>query len=152
MINITYAQNQVDFSKKGRVLIEAGYNLFSGFAGGTGASVFSTEGSSIISFGFDGGYFISENFALKFRLGLLNTGGESLINISGGGKYYIANQIPIELGAGIVTAGGGSAFLGNATVGYGIKLAPNINLEPSIGVLYSGTALFKGGINFAMFL
>jgi len=152
MTTTIYAQNEAGFSKKGRVLVESGYNLFAGFAGGSGATIFVSDGETITSLGFDGGYFISENFALKIRFGLLSATGSTLTNFSGGGKYYIAGRIPVELGAGLITGGGASDFLGNVSVGYGIGLAPNINLEPSVGLLFSEASLFKIGVNFAMFL
>lgn len=155
MTTTAYAQSEANFSKKGRLLIESGYNSFFGFLGGSsGSTILFTEEEAIVNLGIDGGYFLSENLALKIRFGLLSSGGTSLINISGGGKYYIAGKIPVEVGAGIVTIGGGRSFLGNASLGYGVRLAQNINLEPSVGLLFSngGTPLTKLGVNFVMFL
>ena len=140
------------FSKKGRVLIETGYNLVAGFSGGTGISLLvDDDGESITSLGFDGGYFISENFALKFKLGLLSSFG-ALTNFSVGGKYYIGGKVPVEFGAGLLSGGGNSDFLGNISIGYAINLADNITFEPNIGALISNGSLIEFGLSFSMFL
>lgn len=145
------AQSDADFVRKGRILVETGYNIVAGFEGGTGSSILFQDESTITSLGFNGGYFISEDFALKFGLGIISFGG-SLTNFSVGGKYYIAGKAPVEVGAGFITGGGDSQFLGSISIGYGIPLAKNINLEPKIGVLVGDGAIGQFGINFALFL
>lgn len=142
-----------DFSKKGRILVESGYNLVAGLAGGTGLNILvDDDGNTVTSLGIDGGYFISENFALKFKLGLLSANG-SVTNFSVGGKYYIGGRVPIELGIGTLSSGGDSVLLGNFSIGYGIKVAENIFLEPNLGTLLNEEAVnLTTGLKFAMFL
>lgn len=130
-----------DFSRQGKVLVETGYNLVSGLGNGTGISVFTGQGSTLTSIGIDMGYFISEDFALKGKLGLLSGNGATLTNISAGGKYYIAGVAPLSFDLGVLTGGGDSVFLGGASVGYAAKLAPNVYLEPSGGLLYSDSSV-----------
>lgn len=146
------SQDDTEFSRKGRMLIETGYSLFAGFSGGTGLTVFSNDGS-ITSLGFDGGYMLSHNFALKFKLGLLNVSGGNLTNIGVGGKYYFGGKVPLDIGLSTLSSGGNSSFLGNITLGYAIPVAENINLEPSIGALLGeDDGFLRFGLNFSMFL
>lgn len=154
------AQEEPEFVRKGRILVEAGSDIFGGFGGGggTGSSVvFGGGGNTVTNISFDGGYFISENFALKARFGILSGagGGGTSTSFLASGKYYINGRIPVELGAGFLTfgKGSGSAFLGNARVGYAIPLAKNINFEPSLGVLLTnGGAIGQFGLGFSLFL
>ena len=141
------------FQRKGRILVETGYNLFAGFSSGSGLSlILDDDGESITSLGFDGGYFLSENFALKMKLSLLAANG-SLTNFSVGGKYYIAGKVPIELGAGFISFSDDSEFLANLSIGYALDLADNITLEPNLGILTtSDGALLEFGLSFSMFL
>jgi len=142
------------FVRKGRVMVETGYNLFGGlpFGGGTGFTLLTDGESTISSLGFSGGYFVSENFALKF--GYSNLSGDFL-SLSGyqlGGKYY-AGKVPLDFTAGILTGDGQTDFIGNISGGYAIELANNIMLEPSLGLVlteYEANIAFK--VNFAMFL
>ncbi len=69
-----YAQEATPFTKKGKFLIETGYNIIGGLTSGTGISILSGLGGdgSITSLGFDGGTFLSENFALKLKFSLLS--------------------------------------------------------------------------------
>ena len=148
------AQDDSDnFNRKGKILVETGYNLIAGFSSGTGLSLLvDDDGETFTSLGFDGGYFVSENFALKMKLSLLSSFG-SLTNFSVGGKYYAGGRVPIELGAGFLSSGGNSEFLANLSVGYAINLADNIALEPNIGGFTSGDgALLEFGLTFSMFL
>jgi len=141
------------FNRKGRVLVETGYNLVAGFSSGTGLSLFvDEEGNTVTSVGFDGGYFISENFALKMKLSLLSSLG-SITNFQAGGKYYIGGRVPFELSAGLLSGGDNSEFLANLSIGYAINLAENITLEPNIGGLGTGDGiLLEFGMSFSMFL
>lgn len=149
---IALSQEDQPFVRKGKFLVESGYNIVSGLTTGTGISILSDEGFSISSIGFDGGYFTSENLALKFRLGILSADGENLVNFGLGAKYYIAGKVPIEVGLGSLSANGESTLLGNISIGYGLRLADNINLEPSIGLLAEEVGLFQASVKFAMFL
>ena len=75
-VNLISAQNdnqsnnnsdQETFNRKGRVLIETGYNLIGGIpiGDGTGLTSIGDKDESFSGFGFNGGYFLSQNFALK---------------------------------------------------------------------------------------
>lgn len=140
------------FNRKGRLLVETGYNLIAGFSSGSGLTfLIDDDGNTITSLGFDGGYFISENFALKAKLSLLASNG-SLTNFSVGGKYYIGGKVPLELGAGVLSGGNNSQFLGNVSIGYAISIANNIALEPNLGALVGDGAVLEFGLTFAMFL
>jgi len=152
-LSSSMAQDDNGFVRKSRVLVETGYNLVAGFSSGSGLSVLiDSDGETITSLGFDGGYFLSENFALKFRLGLLSSNG-SLTNFGVGGKYYAGGKVPIELVAGAISGGSDSEFLSNLSIGYAINLADNVALEPNIGLLTTGDgAVFEFGFTFAMFL
>lgn len=152
-LSITAQERTNSFDRKGKVLVETGYNLVGGLLGGsTGFYLTSNEGQTITSLGLDGGYFISQNLAIKARLGLLTT-GESLTSFSIGAKYYIAGTIPIDIGVGGFSFIGETVFQGVGTVGYGIRLAPNINLEPKLGVQFiSESTGFTAGVGFSMFL
>ncbi|MEO1438415.1 MAG: hypothetical protein AAFV80_22945, partial [Bacteroidota bacterium] len=143
---------QDGFDRKGRVLIETGYNLVAGFSTGTGGSVILNEGEAITSLAFDGGYFVTRDLAIKGHVSLLATDGNSLVNLGAGAKYYVIGVIPVELTGGILTGSGNSQFLGDFNVGYAIPLAPNIALEPNLGLILQEGSLFQIGARFAMFL
>lgn len=149
----SYQEEGDTFVRKGRFMIETGYNLVGGFGTGTGLSILAAEGESITSLGFDGGYMLSENFALTFKLGLITGDGASLTNIGVGGKYYIAGKVPVSLSLATLSTGDDSTFLGNLSAGYAINLADNITLEPALGIITtSDDGLFEIGATFAMFL
>ncbi|MEM1322329.1 MAG: hypothetical protein AAGG75_18850 [Bacteroidota bacterium] len=141
---------------KGSFMIETGYNVVGGISSGSGFNLISGEGTTILSFGGDFGYFVADNFALKFRLSLLGLfddfDDESLTIISVGGKYYLAGQVPLEASIGVISGFGATELLGNILVGYAIPLAKNINLEPSVGLILSdGDSLFNAKIPFVLF-
>ena len=147
------AQDSDVFTRKGRILIEPGGGLFSIINKGSDFNFYFADGESITSFSVDGGYFLSENFALRGRLGVLAVEGSSLLNLNVGGRYYIAKKVPVQAGVGILAADGTTAIF-DLGVGYGIKLARNINLEPNIN-LYGGPdigPLINLGFRFALFL
>lgn len=143
---------QDGFERKGRVLIETGYNLVAGFSTGTGGSVILNDGEAVTSLGFDGGYFVTRDLAIKGHVSVLAAGGTSLVNLGAGLKYYIIGSIPVELTGGVLTGEGNSQFLGDFNVGYAIPLAPNIALEPNLGLILQEGSLFQIGARFAMFL
>lgn len=143
-----------EFERKGRILVETGVGLTNSIIGGsTGVSLLVQEGETITNFSFEGGYFTTENFAVKGQVGFLAVSGFTLVNLSAGGKYYIMGKIPVELNLGLVTGEGLSEFVGGFGIGYGIRLADNINLEPSIkGLIVSESFAIRIGATFAMFL
>ncbi len=141
-----------DTGRKGKFLVETGYNVIGGLTAGSGASVLIADGETLTSLGADMGYFLGRNFALKFRLAVLSSGGNSITNFGAGLKYYIIGLIPIEAGIGAFGNGDDSVALINLSGGYAIQLASNINLEPSIGIIASdGDILTNLKINFALF-
>lgn len=146
------------FVRKGRVLVESGYNLIGGLPIGAGTGIISiSDGdNSVTGIGFNGGYFISQNFALKLSLTNLGDSDVSLSSFGIGAKYLVAGKVPIDFIIGSVTVDGGNngdITFTTLSIGYGIRLADNINLEPSIGVYGTdddNTGLFS--MNFSMFL
>lgn len=147
------------FDRKGKILVETGYNLIGGLpiGGGTGFTTLTDGDNTINGFGFNGGYFVSQNFALKFSYSTFGTDGSSISSYGVGTKYYIAGKVPIDFGLGIFSAGSGnnsgSDAYGSLTVGYGLSLANNINLEPALGLFADGDTMnVIFNLNFAMFL
>lgn len=151
---VIYSQEEKVFERKGRILVETGYNILGGFNSGTGISTISDQdGNSLSAIGFSGGYFATENLAIKLNIGIL--GGEtSLTSLSFGGKYYIIGKIPVNAEFGYInTDGNETQYIGSFNLGYGLSLADNINLEPYFGALVTeGEAIFNPGVKFAMFL
>lgn len=148
-------ENTESFVRKGRILIETGFNLVGGLpiGGSTGLTSISDGDTSFSGIGFTGGYFVSQNFALKLNYSNLGDGNNSISSIGVGAKYYIAGKVPIDFGLGTFSGGGGDQGYGTLTVGYGIRVAENINIEPALGVFANdddGITTFS--LNFAMFL
>lgn len=156
--NYSFAQSSEDdgeFKRKGRVLVETGYNIVGGINNSTGINTqLDFDGGSITAIGADMGIMLTENLALKFKLGLLNGSGLSITNIAGGVKYYAGGHVPIELTAGILDGGpGSSTFSAALKVGYAANLAQNITLEPALGFLiFDDEAALNFGVTFGMFL
>lgn len=153
----TMNDSEVAFSKKGKILIETGYSILGIFGGGTTFYLINGNNQSISSFGLEGGYFVSDRFAIKGLISRISAGEDNAINTVGVmGKYYIADKAPLELGVRSLDAGGGdNSIIYNLNIGYGIELAPNIYLEPSLGILAGddfGDSITTFKINFAMFL
>ena len=150
--------DQETFNRKGRVLIETGYNLIGGIpiGGSTGLTNIADKDDSFSGFGFNGGYFLSQSFAIKLSYTNLGDRDSSISSLAIGAKYYIVGKVPIEFSLGALTAGNGdSESIGYSTisVGYGIRLADNINLEPTLGIFAGdedGIGTFT--LNFSMFL
>jgi len=144
----------VTFNRKGRVLVETGYNLVGGLpiGGGTGFVSVSDENNNLSGIGFNGGYLISQNFALKLSYSSLSDGNSTISSIGVGGKYYIKGKVPIDFNLGNLSSGGNGAGFGSFSVGYGFRLADNINLEPSLGYFGdSDDGLGTFNLNFSMF-
>lgn len=147
------------FTRKGRVLVETGYNLIGGIgAGGTGFTSYSQNDETITSIGAEGGYFITEDLALKIAISAITANDNTLSSTAIGLKYYIIGKIPVDLTYGRLSNGDDSAGLGNFSVGYAVGLADNITLEPSIGLLFGDEdgigedPVGKFSLKFAMFL
>lgn len=147
-------QQDMTFVRKGKILVETGFNILNPVgSSNTGANLLLFGGNVSTNLGFEGGYFITQNFAIKGRLNLLSIPYNSpIINLGLGGKYYIGGKVPIELMGEVSIFEEAIQFIGATKLGYGIKLAENINLEPSIGVYFAGPFAFSLGANFSLFL
>lgn len=155
--NYSFAQSSDDeeFTRKGKILVETGYNIVGGISNSTGANLqLDFDGGSITALGADMGIMLNNNFALKFKLGLLSANNLSITHITAGAKYYVGGRVPIELMAGILDGGPGSSnFSSSFKVGYAANLAENITLEPAIGLLIlDDEAALSFGISFGLFL
>lgn len=143
--------NGNDFDRTGKIMIETGYTLFGSLIGGTGATIVFEDEVDLRSLTLNGGYFIKENLALRLEMRILSYGGTTF-QLGGGAKYYINGQFPIEGTVGFIDYGI-TRFTGNFRIGYGLALASNINLEPTIGILMLGEENYvQIGLNFALFL
>ena len=141
--------------RKGDILVESGSSLFAfENTSGTGGGLLSINGFSFGNLYLDIGKFITDEFAIKLKGAILYSSNQVAVrNLSIGGKYYIAHKIPLEITAGMVNPFENNIFIGNAKLGYAIPLAPNINLEPSIGLLYIDSSTGTNfSLSFAMFL
>ena len=164
-LSLSAQEEKAAFSRKGKILLETGYNLTGrlGSGGGTGSSTEfgGSGGGALYNFSVEGGYFISDDFALKGRFGISGLGirNGTITNFSAGGKYYIISRIPVELTLGVYALSSDAFFLGNARIGYGISIAENINLEPFVGILFGEDfdpedtkPVGQFGLSFSMFL
>ena len=153
-LSTSQAQDDSGFIRKGRILIETGYSFsFAGIGGNTGLTFASSDGSDIITIGFDGGYFLSEDFALKLKIDRIDIEGTGNTGIGIGGKYYAGGIVPIDVNLTRFSTQGESFLIIGATGGYAIPLAPNINLEPLAGIaINEGETAFQFALKFAMFL
>ena len=155
--NFSFAQNSDEegFVRKGKVLVETGYNIVGVYSSSSGANlIMDFDGGTISAIGADMGIMLTNSMALKFKLGLLSGDGLSLTTISAGGKWYAGGVVPIELTAGILDNGPGSSFFtANLRLGYAARLAENITLEPTIGMqILEEEGVLNFGINFGLFL
>lgn len=156
-LSISQAQDSQEFSKNGRWAIESGAGFLGLIGNNTGSTFLFSEGVTIGTLSFEGGKFISENFVVLAKLSYFTSGDSFDVTTIGlGGKYYAGGIIPIKFGGGanIVSGFGGSEseFIGNVSVGYAAKLAPNIFMEPNIGALFSGDVVAAAAVTFALIL
>ncbi len=152
------AQDNNNFSRKGKILIESGYGILGGYSNGSGVSIVAGN-STISAISTNLGTFVSENMALKLNLSILTGDAPSITNLMAGVKYYISGKAPVELRTGLLSLDSNDFFVSSLTFGYAAKLAPNIYLEPSAGVLLdignfgdngSGNVTFN--VSFAMII
>jgi hypothetical protein len=154
IVNAQDSEESSDYSRKGKFMIETGYSLFlvTGVTSGTGGIVFTQNGTSITALGADMGTFLSEDFALKFKLSYITSLGTELLNLGFGGKYYIAGIAPLEFGVNVFDITDEPSLLGNISIGYAAKMANNIYMEPSFGLLVDedGDTATKIALTFAL--
>lgn len=143
-----------DFDRSGKILVETGFDIIDLLGGsGSGFSLAFNDGETVFNASIDGGYFLTKDFAIKGQLWILSGGNSTFVTVGAGGKYYIKGVIPVELMGSLLTGEGFSEFLGRAKVGYAIRLAPNINLEPTIGgLVFDSDFVTIFGASFSMFL
>ena len=140
------AQSEIEYSRKGKFLFETNYSFASTlFGGSTGLGLIFSEGEALINMGIDCGKFARENFAVKGSFFVLTANGESLVGLSAGFKYYAGGRFIINPSLGILTAGGEREALASLHLGYAVKLANNIYLEPAIGYR-AGVSSGSGGL------
>ncbi len=129
-----YAQTEDEYSRKGKFLVETNYGFVSTiFGGNTGLGLIFSDGETIVNMGIDCGKFTGKNFAIKGSLSVLTAGGESIVSLSAGCKYYVGGSFIINPTFGILTAGEDGRAIASLHLGYAVKLANNIYLEPAIG-------------------
>ena len=148
----TAQEDSTAFVRKDRILVQTGYNLVAGFSKGTGISNLIAEDENLLGIGINAGYFFTENFALTVSLSGFVGEGPNIQNIGLGGKWYASGVIPIEFGLGSTTRGTSSQLTANFNLGYALRLADNVMLEPNAGVLFTDDAQYELGIKFALFL
>lgn len=145
--------SSTDFTRKGKFIVEAGYNLIGGITSGTGISLLSDEGTTLYAVGFDMGTFLTEKLALKGNLSILGIEGDNILSLGIGPKYYIANKIPIDATIGFLNVSDSNTIKFGAGVGYAIKLADNILLEPNVNInIFEDSELFGFKASFVMLL
>lgn len=142
MMSGLFAQSEeTTFLKKGRWLVEQGTNANGLFNDG-----------SIFNINLDMGKFVTENFALKVK-GSVFFGDAEGYSIGLAAKNYFGGKLPFEIGAQYYDQS--EQFLFNANFGYASKLAQNVYLEPSFGIITNedfNDVLFNPKITFAMIL
>ena len=142
-----YSQSDVVPLRKDKYIIETNYSFLSTvFGGNTGFGVAYSGGDAIINLGIDFGKFSTENLALKGSVFLLSADCDAIIGLSGGIKYYAGGRFIINPSFGVLTGGGETALMGSIHLGFAIRLADNIYLEPGVGAraeLADGTGFLE---------
>lgn len=142
MTSSSQAQRDVPFVRKGKLIIETNYSFLSTIIGGSSGFGFATgNGSSLMNIGVDFGKFIGNNSALKGSFSVLSSGEGSLMTFSLGFKGYIGGGFIVNPSGGIITDGDGVGILLGLHLGFAIKLADNIYLEPACGARGDGDGI-----------
>ena len=136
LIFTTYAQDGGGQTDEGNWLIEANTGFGSDVAHGasTGFGLSSTDGTTVWSMGFEGGYFVIDDLALKAGLGYTDLDGFTLFSYKFGAKYYINRQIPVQIdltGASIQDAAENPLWIG-LQGGYAVFLNDYVSIEPGL--------------------
>lgn len=106
----------------------------------------------MLSLNVDGGYFVAKRSAVMLNMGVVTSDGTSIINLGAGFRHYFANKVPVTAEVGLLT-GDLYLFTFGVDVGYSLKLAQNIYLEPNVGYLrFDFANLFVGGFRFSLSL
>ena len=147
-------------TSQGKWLIEAntGFGDQAAHGASTGFGLSTSDGSTLWSIGFEGGYFIIDDLALKAGLGYTDFDGSNLFSYKLGAKYYIISKIPVQLditGASISDFDENPLWLG-LQAGYAIFLNDFVSVEPgirynlSLNEQYSEDGIFEFKIGFAL--
>lgn len=145
LVNLN-AQTDVEYTRKGKFLIESNGGFVSNiFGGNTGIGLIFSSGETVANVGIDCGKFTGKNFAIKGALSVLTGGTSPIISLSVGCKYYAGGSFIINPAIGILSADEDNFAFASLHLGYAVKLANNIYLEPAIG-LRSGFEIGQGGI------
>jgi hypothetical protein len=126
---------------EGKWLIEAntGFGGLAAHGASTSFGISTSDGTTIWSLGFEGGYFVIDDLAIKAGLGYTDFDGSSLFSYKFGAKYYIISQIPVQLdltGASIKDANENPLWLG-IQGGYAIFLNDYVSIEPGLRYNFS---------------
>ncbi|MBT8209409.1 MAG: hypothetical protein KJP14_02680 [Eudoraea sp.] len=121
---------------EGNWLIEAntGFGGQAAHGANTGFGLSSSDGSTVWSMGFEGGYFVIDDLALKAGLGYTDLDGFTLFSYKFGAKYYINSQIPVQIdltGASIQDAAENPLWVG-LQGGYAVFLNDFVSIEPGL--------------------
>ncbi len=121
---------------EGNWLIEVntGFGGDAAHGASTGFGLSTSDGTTIWSMGFEGGYFVIDDLALKAGLGYTDFDGFSLFSYKFGAKYYIGSQFPIQVdltGASIQDVSENPLWLG-LQGGYAVFLNDFVSIEPGI--------------------
>lgn len=139
--SLSAQSTETSFMKKGRWLVEQGTNAEGLFNDG-----------GVFNVNIDMGKFVTENFAIKLK-GYAFLGDVEGFGIGLGLKNYFGGKLPVEVG--FIYNDNVEQVLFNANLGYAIKLAQNVYLEPSAGIITDeefSDIVFNPKITFAMIL
>lgn len=164
---VGYSQDSESALQKGNIMIDVGVAPFldgSAFLGNTtGLSFLSVDGSTFLSVGADGGYFISDRQIIKAGLGYSDFDGSQFLSYRIGYKHYLNGTIPFQLDITGATnedfdgfdnpdplwlgIQGGYALFVNSTVAFEPTLRYDISLNSDFG----DENLFQLNFNFVLF-
>lgn len=121
---------------EGNWLIEVntGFGGQAAHGANTGFGLSSSDGATVWSMGFEGGYFVIDDLALKAGLGYTDLDGFTLFSYKFGAKYYINSQIPVQMdltGASIQDAAENPLWVG-LQGGYAVFLNDYVSIEPGL--------------------
>lgn len=145
-------RKEISQTKAGKVFLEVNTGSFA--TGNTSLLFTSVRGSTVWSFGLDGGYFVINNLALKGGVGVLSSSGESLFRYKVGLKAYLFSHVPIAIDFTGVTASGENVSWIGLQGGYALFLGKNVSVEPALRYNLAITEIannrFQGLVGFVL--
>lgn len=156
-----------DATSKGKYFFEAGTSSFGEntikHGNSTAFNVFSSDGTTVFSLGFEGGSFIVDNTAIKFGLGYTDLDFSTFLTYKFGFKHYAGGNVPIQVDiTGSVPENQGLVdtpdplWLG-LQLGYAVFLSDDIAFEPtfrynaSLNKDYTEDGIVELRFNFVVF-